>query len=60
MELYIRVFATIFIITDPLGNLMPFLYLTKNEQTNKRSQIAVKAVIYVSLILIVFGLIYLS
>jgi multiple antibiotic resistance protein len=57
IDLYIRVFIAIFIIADPLGNLIPFLHLTKNISKNKRNQIAIKAVTYASLILIVFALI---
>lgn len=56
MDIFLAAFITLFVIVDPLGTSAVFPSLVRNQQPNQIKQIALKAAIVSSCILILFGI----
>lgn len=56
MDIFLAAFITLFVIVDPLGTSAVFPSLVRNQQPSQIKQIAIKAAIVSSFILILFGI----
>ncbi len=57
LEFFILCFSSLFALINPIGNVPIFITITENYNQKERNKIALKAVIFSLLVLIVFALI---
>ncbi|MCW7077165.1 MAG: MarC family protein [Candidatus Syntrophoarchaeum sp.] len=53
---FLTAFTTIFVIVDPIGNVMVFLSLTEDKDSGERRRIAGRTAIFGSLVLLIFAI----
>lgn len=57
LEFFILCFSSLFALINPIGNVPIFITITENYNQQERNKIALKAVIFSLLVLVVFALI---